>query len=101
MAGALGLYADQAYLLAFILFTSHPQRKRSRFTSVRTYYDPPLVNDNGHLLYLRVKKEKFLLETDFVINQDQKFDHVRVKTMSVKTISEKTVVLSWSGLQAV
>ena len=43
---------------------------------VRTYYDPPLVVDNGHLLFKTLNNEKFRVETEFSINDPQKFDHV-------------------------
>ncbi len=42
----------------------------------RTYYEPRLVNDHGHLLYMRLGTERFLMETEFTIHEHQKFDHV-------------------------
>ena len=57
-----------------------------RFICDRTYYDPPLIVDNGHLLFKTLNNEKFRVETEFTINDSQKFDHVSLCEISAMLI---------------
>ncbi|XP_013404649.1 regulation of enolase protein 1 isoform X2 [Lingula anatina] len=40
----------------------------------KTYYEPLLVADNGHFLYLDVSQEKVVMETEFEIKSSDQFD---------------------------
>ena len=44
----------------------------------RTYYEPPLLKDNGHILYMPMTNEKVLVETTFEIDPQKQFDQVRL-----------------------
>ena len=59
------------------------------FFFTRTYYSPPLLVDNGHLLFKSIAREKFLFETEFTINPVAQFDQVR-KSIHLNKISTKS-----------
>ena len=58
----------------------------------RTYYDPPLIVDHGHLLFKTLNNEKFRVETEFSINDHQKFDHVSLVAISALLVFFNKVV---------
>ena len=44
----------------------------------RTYYKPPLLNDNGHLLYKEISDPYIMMETAFDLGAVQQYDQVGV-----------------------
>ena len=48
----------------------------------RTYYEPPLLKDDGHILYMPLNKENVVVETAFEIDPKNQFDQVCIHTCS-------------------
>ena len=68
-------------------------------TNNRTYYNPPLTNDNGHILYREISDEYIMLETEFDLEAKQQYDQaglaVRLNTDRwIKCVSAASIALS-------
>ena len=53
------------------------------FHLYRTYYNPPLLNDHGHILYKEISNDYIMMETFFDLEAVQQYDQVLKLTLKV------------------
>ena len=83
IAGQDGIYSksiiSQKYnvnVRKFPMFQNSWNKVTNSILSIRTYYNPEIIKDNGHLLHLVVKQANSVIETSFELTAVNQFDQV-------------------------
>ena len=60
----------------FVIYFSWQTISEDSTYHSRTYYNPPLIAHNGHVLYKCITQPKVVMETEFELSTAKQFDQV-------------------------